>query len=127
MNRKELEDSILWSGGGAGFGLCSVAASMSWAMDEPTKDKPDLISIVSLGLPKEKYTDEELAKIVKFAKRKTANYDKMFRYRRGANLIMFDKQVGEKDTRWLRKRLSWEIGPMFSPTLDEAIALMLEK
>jgi len=35
-------------------------------------------------------------------------------------MIVIDKQ-GED--RWLRKRMSWEYGPMFSPSLDEALAI----
>lgn len=58
MNRKELEAQIMWNGGGIGFGICSVAAAMLHEMDRPTPETPDLPSIVAIGLPKEKYTDD---------------------------------------------------------------------
>lgn len=119
--RTELIKKILWNYGGGGFGLCEVANSALWALDEPGPNKPDLISIVALSGPPEKYTDQELALIVAFAERATTKYDKMCRYRRGANLFVLDKM---KHGDWLRKRLSWTVGPMFSATLEEAIAFL---
>lgn len=120
MSREELIARIVWNSGGCGFGLCGMANTMSWAMDRPGKGKPDLSSIVAVSGPQEKYTDEELREIAAFSERATADYDKMFSYRRGANLICIDKTT---DGRWMRKRLTWEIGPMFSDTLKEAIAI----
>lgn len=38
----------------------------------------------------------------------------------GANLICISKYDEDK---WMRKRMSWDIGAMFSDTLDEAIAV----
>jgi len=121
MKRDELLNHVEINSGGYGFGICSVATSMMWAMDEPSADKPDLKSTVAICGDPEKYTDEELEKIVAFAKRHDEKYDSMFRYRRGCNMILIGK---EENGRWLRKRLSWEYGPMYSPTLDEAIAVM---
>ncbi len=67
-----------------------------------------------------KYTDEELAKLAEFADEQDRRYDEMFRWRRGCNAILFDKvETG----RWMRKRLTWQYGPMFSPTLDKAIGV----
>lgn len=132
MNREELESQLMWNGGGGGFGLCSVASSFAWALDTPGPDHPDLTSIVAIGEPKEKYTDDELKKLIEFAKFKTKDYDKMFRYRRGANLVIIDKwdrTISDKKPEyvWLRKRMSWEFGAMFSPTLDEALNFMRER
>jgi hypothetical protein len=56
--------------------------------------------------------------ILEFAELATANYDEMFIHRRGANLILFNK---EESGRWMRKQQSWTEGPMHSPTLHEAI------
>jgi hypothetical protein len=93
---------------------------MAWAMDSPGKGKPDLKSIVAVSGPPEKYTEEELKELVAFSKRMTADYDRMFIYRRGANMVCIDKTP---DGRWMRKRLTWEIGAFYSDTLKEAIAV----
>jgi hypothetical protein len=119
MNRKELESKIMWNGGGTGFGICRVGNMMAWELQPPAK--PDLLSIVAVGLPKGKYTKEELTKICIFSERATKDYNTRNRYRRGANLICLDKR---EDGKWLRKRMSWTMGGFFSDTLDEAIAVM---
>jgi hypothetical protein len=119
--RTALIDQLEWNSGGYGYGLCSVAGAMIWEDDRPTKDKPDLKSIVAVCGDPAKYTDEELALIVEFSKVVTRRYDEMFKYRRGCNMILLDKR---DDGMWLRKRLSWTQGPMYSPTLDEALAVM---
>jgi hypothetical protein len=59
--------------------------------------------------------------IVKFADERNRIYDRMFSYRRGCNAICIDKF---SKTSWLRKRLSWTMGPMFSASLEEAIEFM---
>ncbi len=123
-SRQEMIESLEWNSGGYGFGVCSVANSMCWVMDSPGPEKPDLKSIVAVGSPSSKYTNEELEKLVKFSEEATARYDEMFTYRRGANLILFDKF---ENGSWLRKRLSWEFGPILSKTLDEAIEFMTEQ
>jgi hypothetical protein len=122
LTRQEMIDRLEWNGGGYGFGVCAFAGMMSWALDEPGPNKPDLKSIVAVSGPPAKYTDEELTKLVTFAESKTARYDAMFRVRRGANLVLFDKR--EFDGKWMRKRLTWDMGPMYSDTLDDAIAVM---
>lgn len=122
LSREEMVEKLMWNSGGTGFGICSFASELLWQMDQPGPDKPDLISVVAVGAPPDNYTDEELAKLVAFSEERTARYDKMFRYRRGANLIIIHKT--EDGQRWLRKRLSWDRGQMYSPTLEEAIAVM---
>lgn len=121
MSRKELVEEIMWNDGGYGFRGGGIVASMAWAMDAPSASKPDLKSVVAVSGPPRKYGTDELRKLATFARQRTAAYDKMFRYRRGANLVLFDKV--DSDT-WMRKALSWESGPMFSATLDHAIAFM---
>lgn len=123
LSRQEMIDKLEWNSGGYGFGVCSFANSMLWAMDTPSSEKSDLKSIVAVSGPPKKYSDEELEKIVAFSERVTARYDKMFRYRRGANLILLDKP-SFADGKWMRKKLSWTEGPMYSDTLSEAIAFM---
>jgi len=118
MSREELIARLQWNSGGSGLG--SIAGIMSWAMDHPGEGKPDLKSIVAVSGPPEKYTDEELVELVAFSDKKTAEYDEMFRYRRGANLICIDKTA---DGRWMRKRLTWEMGPFFSDSLGEALTI----
>jgi len=125
MKRDELINQVEWNSGGYGFGVCSVANSMMWAMDEPSADKPDLKSTVAICGDPAKYTDEELEKIVAFAKRRDEKYDSIFRYRRGCNMILIGKEEDNAPShRWMRKRLTWNMGPMHSPTLEEAIAVM---
>lgn len=119
--RDELISSVEWNSGGYGFGVCSLAGSILWGMQEPSAKKPDLKSTIAICGKPEKYTDEELEKVVAFAKRHDEKYDKMFRYKLGCNMILFDKT---DEGRWMRKRLTWTMGPMYSPTLDEAIAVM---
>jgi len=118
-SREELIAGIVWNSGGCGFGICGVANAMSWAMDRPGEGKPDLSSIVVVRGPPKKYTDEEIRELAAFSERATADYDRRWNYRRGANLICFDKA----DERWMRKRLTWKMGAFFSDTLKEAIAV----
>src|SRR5271166_4077017 len=124
MNRDEMISKLLWNDGGAGFGICSFGNAMLWATDEPTPTKPDLIATVAISGDPKKYTDEELAKLLDFSQKQTARYDAMFTCRRGCNLIVFDKR---NDGMWLRKRLTWTYGPMYSRTLDAAIAIFTKE
>lgn len=126
MTRQEMIAKLLWNSGGDGFGILSFANAMLWAQDRPGPGKPDLPSIVAVGGSPDDYTDEELEKLVAFGERTTARYDKIFSVRRGANLILFRKPL-ESHGSWMRKRLSWESGPMYSKTLDDAIAFMTER
>ena len=126
MTRAEMVKKLLWNSGGDGFGICSFASSMLWAMDRPGPGKPDFPSIVAVGGSPADYTDEEIKKLFDFAEFATARYDKIFGIRRGANLILVRKPT-EPGGSWLRKRMSWVSGPMHSPTLDDAIAFMTER
>ena len=125
--RKALENQVLWNSGGYGYGICRMAGMDFFGSMRPGPDRPDWPSIVAVSGQREKYTDEEIEKIAAFSKRVTANYDKVFSWRMGANLIILDKQVMElsegTNVSWMRKRQSWEYGAMFSPTLDEALAV----
>lgn len=125
--RKELEAALMWSTG-YGYGICSVGNMMMAALSHPDEKNPDWPSVVTVSSPPEKYTDDELRKLVEFSKERkerTERYDRMFNYRMGANLIVLDKMDGQ-DGRWLRKRQSWYMGPMFSQTLDEALEVFRE-
>lgn len=126
MTREETIERLLWNDGGMGYGVCAVASSMMWAMSKPKEPHgaDDLKSIVAISGPPEKYTDAELATLVAFSDRRTADYDRMFKWRLGANLICIDKM---DNGCWFRKRLSWQMGPMASETLDEAIAVFEER
>lgn len=119
LSRQEIIDKLEWNEGGFGFEMFSVASS---AMDEPRPGHPDLKSIIVVCGSPDKYTDEELRKILKFAERKTAAHDKTSRYRRGANLILIDKPNWSPG-RWFFKRLTWRNGSI-ADSLDEAIAMM---
>lgn len=119
MSREELERQLLWNQGGVGLG--SVAGAALWNMQAPGPGKPDWPSIVAVGGDPSTYTDEELRKIVAFAQKVTERYDRMFRVRMGANLLILRK---DGDGRWLRKRLTWCKGPMYSESLDEALAVL---
>jgi len=121
--RKALIAQLMCNSGGYGFGVCSFGNSMLWAMDEPGPNNPDLISVVAICGDPSKYTDEELKVLVEFSKAATERYDKMFRIRRGCNLILLDKDEfdGKPTGSWMRKRLTWESGPMYSESLTEAL------
>lgn len=107
-NRQEMIEEIQWDH----EILCSGRSTM-----------PDIKSVVIVNGPPEKYTDEELGKIVNFSREKTARYDRIFPCRREANLYILNKTEQGK---WLRIQQSWRIGPFFSETLDEAIALLMK-
>jgi hypothetical protein len=89
---------------------------------ETGETKRDLTSTVAVVGPADKYTTEELTKIVACAEKLDAQYDRLFPFRRGCNMTVFDKDAPDW---WLRKRFSWYMGPMYSESLDEAIAFML--
>ncbi len=120
MDRKDLIAELMWNSGGTGFGICTVGNQLMWALDQPGPNKPDLPSIVAVSGKADEYTDDELRELVAFSRKQTARYDEMFGIRRGANLICVGK---EPSGSWLRKRLSWECGPMYSKTLAEAVAI----
>jgi hypothetical protein len=121
-DRQLLIDAIEWllPESGTGMGICAVANMFMWATADVAPEN-DLKSVVVVKGPPDKYTDEELAKLLVFSRAYTAYYDEMFTQRIGANLIIFDKRGF--DGAWLRKRMTWDMGPMYSKTLDEAIAV----
>ena len=123
MNREEMAAKVLWNTGGHGLGICSVAIGALWGMDTPSAERPDYPSMVAVNGNPEDYTDEERIKIVAFSERVTAHYDKMFNCRRGCNLIIIGKPT-TPDGKWFRKRLTWQYGPMYSSSLDEALKVM---
>ena len=125
LSREELIKELMWNIGGNGFGICSVANSLSWALDRPGPGKEDLPSVVLVNAPVERYTDTELRWLVAFSQYVTAKYDNRNRWRRGANLIIIGKPERD-DGYWLRKRLSWDHGPMHSKTLLDALSVMLK-
>lgn len=116
--RQSLIDQIMWSDGGAGWGVCAVGNMMM-----AQQSKQTLKSIVSLQGSPDEYTDEELAKVVEFSKIRDERHRKICgEILIGDNVIFLRKMDGK----WLRKRRSWDIGPMFSDSLDEAMAFMEE-
>jgi hypothetical protein len=134
MNRQQMIDKLQWNDGGySGGGFESM---MAWAMAEPRSREEDLKSIVAVTGPPDKYTDEELEKLVGVSDRITADYDTRWRIRVGANIWIVDKidlTAFRSETNphltytWLRKKLTWERGLMHSDTLDEAIKIMEER
>jgi hypothetical protein len=118
--RDELIKRLEWNDGGYGFGACAVGNAMMWGDDKPTETKPDLVSTVCVSGPQSKYTDEELTALCVFADLVDPDYDSRWRWRRGCNMVVFDKL----EHCWIRKRLSWVYGPMTSDTLAEAIKVM---
>ncbi len=125
MNRQELIDALMWNTGGWGFGICAVASAALWASREPLTKAGDLRSVVAVMGPPEQYTDDELAKLVAFSEERTKKYDEMFDVRMGCNLTLIGKAAYSGDNpRWLRKRLTWNAGPMYSDSLDDALEVM---
>ena len=86
-----------------------------------------LKSIVLVKGPADQYADDELEALVAFSDRQTADYDRLWKTtkpadqvkaRDGCNAIIIGKAL---DGNWLRQRLSWYSGEMFSPSLAEAM------
>jgi len=107
---------------GYGFGVCTFGNMIQWSMMKPKKDWG---SILGTKAPLERYTKDELIKMLLFAKKVTENYDKYFRVRAGANIVILDKENYDWDkenkyNRWKIKYLSW-YDMRFFDTLDEAI------
>lgn len=110
----------MWNNGGMGLGVTPVATIFMMNTVNPKSKDDDWKSVVAVSGPPDKYTDEEIEKLVAFSERRTANYDTMFDFRMGCNAICINK-IG--DGNWMRKRMTWDIGTMFSESLDEAIAI----
>ncbi|MBU6370523.1 MAG: hypothetical protein KGH93_01910 [Patescibacteria group bacterium] len=127
QTRQELIKKLMWNKGGNGYGICAVAGMLAAAFDRPGPGKPDYISIVAINGDPKIYTLEELEKLARFSEEMTARYDKLFRWRRGANLILIGKEerIGQKgEYHWFRKQQSWTDGPMWSPSLDDALTVV---
>lgn len=120
MNRQELIEKLMWNDGGVGLGITPIATSFMLNLMKPKSKEDDWKSVVAVSGPPEKYTNKELQKLVDFSERRTAIYDEMFSYRMGCNLIHINKY---DENTWLRKRTSWDMGPMFSKSLDEAMSV----
>jgi len=112
---------------GYGFGICSFGNMMRWNI---RREKKDWGSIVGTKVPLERYTKEDLIKMLLFAQKVTTDYDKYFRIRQGANIVILNKddsRTYEKKPfkQWMLKRLSWESGKFYHDNLDEAIEFFL--
>jgi len=130
-DRQALIERIMWlsEDSGIGYGIPSFGNMMMQSMMKPKTPSEDWKSVVAVKGPASKYTDDELSSLADFSDRYTADYDSRWRYRMGANLLIFDREHHDYPwlesgpvTRWLRKRQSWESGPMYSDTLEEAIS-----
>lgn len=114
--RQSLIDQIMWSDGGSGWGICAIGNMMM-----AQQSKRAMKSIVSLQGSPDEYTDEELGKVVEFSKVRDERHRLICgEILMGDNVIVLRK-MGSK---WLRKRMTWNIGPMFSDSLDEALEFM---
>ena len=115
MTRKELIQRLSWNSGGMGYGVASIGMQLAMRMSGKT-----IPSIVVVSIPQDKYTDEELSKLVAFSEKMTEDFKRRFGGPLlGDNCICLEKMEGC----WMRKKLTWECGPMTSPTLDEALAV----
>lgn len=112
---------MLTEDSGVGLGICRVANMLFWNDQKPNEKNPDWNSIVAVRGPLEKYTREELVKMLRVAKLVTDVYDSRSRWRQGANIWIIDKDMewSEGHISWLCKRLSWECGRMYYASLDE--------
>ncbi|MFA5080805.1 MAG: hypothetical protein WC472_04275 [Candidatus Paceibacterota bacterium] len=113
-DRQSLIEKIQWNNAR----LFKTGSFMVWALDIP---RSGIKSIVVVRGPPDKYTDEELEKIVEFSGKMTTD-DIIFCRQRETNLIIIDKNQERT-----RKRHPWAIGPYFSNTLDEAINIFKER
>jgi hypothetical protein len=118
MSREQMIESLMWSGGGAGFGVCKVGAMFLWADQRPGPDEPDWPYVVTVQGDPKIYTDDELRQLLAFSEEMTARYDRMWKWRVGANLIVIKKSA--ETCCWYRKQMSWEMGYMWGSTLEDA-------
>ncbi|HEX5426561.1 MAG TPA: hypothetical protein VFW94_23640 [Candidatus Acidoferrales bacterium] len=110
MTREELIARFVWTADGVVFH--HACGEDDWA------------STICLTEPSAKYSDDELGKLAAFADEQDAEYDRVLPRREGCNLTVIDKCA---DGRWMRKRLTWYLGPMHSPDLDAALAFLRRK
>lgn len=95
MTREELTEAIAWHNG------------------RITGSRTNLKSRVLLEGPPDKYTDEELQRVLEFAERRTRE-DKV---NPGSNLIYLDKD----ENSWIRFREDHSLGTTRRRTLDEIL------
>jgi hypothetical protein len=121
LSRKELIEALFWTGGGNGFGICRVANMMMQSMMRPeTPDEDWPFNVTVQGKPKD-YTDDELRELLEFSREMTADYNRMFKWRMGCNLIIVEKNMDNPHRAWWRKRQTWTMGYMWSSTLEDAL------
>ena len=70
--------------------------SSLWSVGYPD-DPDDIPSVVCLGLPLEKYTAQELMKLIEISKRINAEYERLLEFKKGSNLWYLNKSVWEFD------------------------------
>lgn len=116
MTRQQLIDSLLWSDGGAGWGVCAIGNMFSAILS-----RQEIKSCVTVQGDPDSYTDDELRKLVVFSEERSANHRRVC-----GNILSSDNLtvIRKQSNNWLRKRRSWEIGSWYSETLDDAIAFM---
>ena len=108
--RKGLIEALLWNHGG------TTANRIS----DGLLHGPQLKSCVAVCGPASDYTTDELVRLAEFSRVQTQDHIRVCgEVRAGDNLICIGKM---SDGSWLRKRLTWEIGSMYAPTLAEAMA-----
>ena len=114
--RQQLIDALMWSDGGTGWGVCAIGNMLAAKMNAN-----EIRSCVTVQGNPDDYTDEELEKLVAFSKERSEYHRRIC-----GNILSSDNLtiIRKNKNNWLRKRRSWEYGPMYSNTLDEAIAFM---
>lgn len=121
MTRDKMVDYLPFSGHDH-FGQSDVEeAKRVYIATHPRGSENPSIVVVT-GKP-EDYTDEEIEKLFKFAKQKTAEWITNASGRPPI-MIVIGKVSPRSTGSWVRKRVTWTGGNFFSPTLDEAIQRM---
>lgn len=112
-SREQLVEQLLWSEGGASWGVCAVGNMVAAVMT-----RQEIKSCVTVQGDPADYTDEELRKLVKFSRDQSAVHVRVC-----GNILSSDNLyiLRKEKSSWLSKRRSWEFGRMYSPSLDDAI------
>lgn len=110
---------LLSEDSGYGSGLCSFAF---WGIYNLMPIEPDWGSVVATRVPIERYSRNELIKMLLFAKKMTAEYDEIVGHRKRSNIITLDKTSSGL---WVVKKLTWDQGRYFK-VLDDAITFFLD-
>ncbi|MDD3371170.1 MAG: hypothetical protein PHE27_05015 [Alphaproteobacteria bacterium] len=90
------------------------------AENAPRKQK-DMASLVCVVGGRADYTKGEIALLEGFADAHMAWDDGLSKDKRDAAYVFFRKC---EDGRWERRKETWEKGPFFSPTLEDALTTM---